>query len=100
MTPPAVAVSAPSSCIFTVRVIRTSPRPAVRLIASAAFGGTLIDRLTGTPSNPMAAMARLLITGTSGAGKTTVLQEVSRRGYRTIDADYDGWVLPDDTWDE
>jgi shikimate kinase len=36
----------------------------------------------------------------SGAGKTTVLQELSRRGYRTIDTDYDGWVLPDGTWDE
>lgn len=45
-------------------------------------------------------MARVLITGMSGAGKTTVLQELSRRGYRTIDTDYDDWVLPDDTWDE
>ena len=45
-------------------------------------------------------MARVLITGMSGAGKTTVLQELSRRGHRTIDTDYDGWVLPDDTWDE
>ncbi|BCW65518.1 hypothetical protein NicSoilB4_02810 [Arthrobacter sp. NicSoilB4] len=45
-------------------------------------------------------MARVLITGMSGAGKTTVLQELSRRGYRTVDTDYDGWVLPDDTWDE
>jgi hypothetical protein len=32
--------------------------------------------------------------------KTTVLQELSRRGYRTIDTDYDDWVLSDDTWDE
>ena len=45
-------------------------------------------------------MARVLITGMSGAGKTTVLQELSRRGHRTIDTDYDGWVLPDETWDE
>ncbi|MBT2534149.1 AAA family ATPase [Arthrobacter sp. ISL-48] len=45
-------------------------------------------------------MSRILITGMSGAGKTTVLHELSRRGYRTIDTDYDAWVLPDGTWDE
>ncbi|MHA7274548.1 AAA family ATPase [Arthrobacter sp. TMT4-20] len=45
-------------------------------------------------------MARVLITGMAGAGKTTVLEELSRRGYRTIDTDYDDWVLPDHTWDE
>ncbi|MHA7290644.1 AAA family ATPase [Arthrobacter sp. MDT3-24] len=45
-------------------------------------------------------MARVLITGMSGVGKTTVLKELSRRGYRTIDTDYGDWVLPDGTWDE
>ncbi|TYC98415.1 AAA family ATPase [Arthrobacter echini] len=45
-------------------------------------------------------MSRILITGMSGAGKTTVLGELSRRGHRTIDTDYDGWTLPDGTWDE
>jgi shikimate kinase len=45
-------------------------------------------------------MSRVLITGMSGTGKTTVLHELSRRGYRTIDTDCDAWVLPDGTWDE
>jgi len=36
----------------------------------------------------------------SGTGKTTLLDEMSRRGYRTIDTDYGGWTLPDGTWDE
>lgn len=45
-------------------------------------------------------MSHVLITGMSGAGKTTVLSELARRGYRTIDTDYDGWVLPNGTWDE
>ncbi|WP_434992211.1 AAA family ATPase [Arthrobacter sp. Ld5] len=45
-------------------------------------------------------MSHVLITGMSGAGKTTLLDELSRRGHRTIDTDYDGWVLPDGTWDE
>ena len=36
----------------------------------------------------------------SGAGKTTVLAELRRRGHRTVDTDHDGWTLPDGTWDE
>ncbi|WP_327001701.1 AAA family ATPase [Dactylosporangium sp. NBC_01737] len=44
-------------------------------------------------------MARVLVTGMSGAGKTTVLEEVARRGYLTVDTDYDGWTLADGTWD-
>jgi broad-specificity NMP kinase len=45
-------------------------------------------------------VARVLVTGMSGVGKTTVLDEMSRRGYETIDTDYDGWTSPDGTWDE
>jgi shikimate kinase len=45
-------------------------------------------------------MARVLMTGMSGSGKTTVLDELRRRGHLAIDTDYDGWVLPDGTWDE
>jgi shikimate kinase len=36
----------------------------------------------------------------SGAGKSTVLAELERRGLRTVDTDYDGWVRADGTWDE
>lgn len=45
-------------------------------------------------------MARVLLTGMSGAGKTTVLEAVASRGFRTVDTDYDGWVLADGRWDE
>ena len=45
-------------------------------------------------------MARVLVTGMSGAGKTTVLDELRRRGHLTVDTDYDGWELPDGRWDE
>lgn len=36
----------------------------------------------------------------SAAGKSTLLDEISRRGYGIVDTDYDGWTLPDGTWDE
>jgi shikimate kinase len=36
----------------------------------------------------------------SGAGKSTVLEELRDRGFYTVDTDYDGWVLEDGTWDE
>src|ERR1700710_2908332 len=45
-------------------------------------------------------MARVLVTGMSGTGKTTVLDELRRRGHLTVDTDYDGWELPNGTWDE
>ncbi|MGK5684278.1 AAA family ATPase [Actinoplanes sp. URMC 104] len=45
-------------------------------------------------------MARLLVTGMSGAGKSTLLEELARRGHFVVDTDYDGWTLPDGTWDE
>ena len=45
-------------------------------------------------------MARVLVTGMSGTGKTTVLDELRRRGHITVDTDYDNWQLPDRTWDE
>ena len=36
----------------------------------------------------------------SGTGKSTLLGKLARRGYEAIDTDYDGWTLPDGTWDE
>jgi shikimate kinase len=44
-------------------------------------------------------MVRVLVTGMSGAGKTTVLDELGRRGHLTVDTDYDGWVRLDGGWD-
>lgn len=45
-------------------------------------------------------MARVLITGMSGAGKSTLLAEFDRRGQKTVDTDFDGWVSPEGLWDE
>lgn len=36
----------------------------------------------------------------SGVGKSTLLDELSRRGHLTVDTDYGGWTLPNGLWDE
>ena len=45
-------------------------------------------------------MARVLVTGMSGTGKTTLLGELGRRGHLTVDTDYGGWERPSGEWDE
>lgn len=37
-------------------------------------------------------MERILITGMSGTGKSTVLGELARRGHKVVDTDRDGWA--------
>ncbi len=41
-------------------------------------------------------MRRVLITGMSGTGKSTALEELSRRGFRVVDTDEGDWTI----WDE
>jgi broad-specificity NMP kinase len=36
-------------------------------------------------------MKRVLITGMSGTGKSTVIEELAARGYRAVDLDSDAW---------
>lgn len=36
----------------------------------------------------------------SGAGKSTLLEAIARRGFRTVDTDYDEWKLAGARWDE
>ena len=46
-------------------------------------------------------MAVVLLTGMSGAGKSTVLAELGRRGHAVVDTDVGGWIVGDDEplWD-
>lgn len=47
---------------------------------------------------------KFLITGMSGTGKSTVLEELARRGWDVVDTDYGTWRVPgangDLIWDE
>lgn len=45
-------------------------------------------------------MKRILLTGMSGTGKSTVIGELAARGYRAIDMDEPGWSehAPDGDW--
>lgn len=36
-------------------------------------------------------MTKVLVTGMSGTGKSTVLTELGKRGHRVVDTDYGGW---------
>ena len=48
-------------------------------------------------------MAAILLTGMSGAGKSTVLAELARRGFETVDTDDGGWIQRaggEPLWDE
>jgi predicted ATPase len=36
-------------------------------------------------------MSKVLVTGMSGTGKSSVLAELGRRGYRVVDTDDPGW---------
>ena len=36
-------------------------------------------------------MVRILVTGISGTGKSSVLEELGRRGHRVVDTDTEGW---------
>ena len=40
----------------------------------------------------MAGHAAVLVTGMSGVGKTTALDELARRGFTTVDTDYGPWI--------
>jgi len=37
---------------------------------------------------------RVLITGVSGVGKSTVIEELRARGFRAVDTDYGGYCSP------
>lgn len=39
-------------------------------------------------------MARLLLTGMSGTGKSTVIEALARLGFDTVETDDSGWCLP------
>jgi dephospho-CoA kinase len=45
-------------------------------------------------------MARVLVTGMSGTGKSSALAELERRGHRVVECDWPGWMVPSPAGDE
>ena len=41
-------------------------------------------------------MVKVLLTGMSGVGKSTILKEISKLYHLSIDLDYDCWIYNDD----
>lgn len=74
--------------------LRWGPLPRLRCRLGPPYLGPQAHTAT------VGVVARVLVTGMSGVGKTTLLDELRRRGHLTVDTDYDGWRSPDQTWDE
>jgi dephospho-CoA kinase len=52
------------------------------------WNGLVADGVSPRGSGPT---RRVLVTGMSGTGKSTVLAELARRGHRVVDTDDEGW---------
>jgi shikimate kinase len=50
----------------------------------------LFIEAAGSASRYVGAMKRVLLTGMSGTGKSTVINELGARGYKAVDTDYHG----------
>ncbi len=87
--------------------MRSAPKAAalaaVGLTAGAALQAIESARVTAakrrttrgpavTTASYHAAVKRVLITGMSATGKSSVLAELAARGYKTVDTDYGGWT--------
>ena len=59
----------------------------------AARSARLFGGKVGIGRTSVGPMTKLLITGMSGTGKTTLLRELARRGHRVVDLDDPGWSV-------
>ncbi len=80
--------SAPSAPPFAAGVV-VAPGDAVQATESAMTATAARRRISASYHG---AVKRVLITGMSATGKSTVLAELAARGYETVDTDYGGWT--------
>jgi adenylate kinase family enzyme len=61
-------------------------------------GRTGRHQSAGSPAATIGTVKRVLITGMSGTGKSTVIEELAARGLKAVDADYGGqdWIWRED----
>jgi broad-specificity NMP kinase len=71
----------------------TTPRSAARFTAAVGPTGTAPK---SAARNGETTMSRVLLTGMSGTGKSSVIAELKRRGFAAIDMDEPGWSVRDD----
>ena len=90
-----------------IAMIIAEDRPTIRAMKPTTWikstNGDAVDKCAGmavsaTPETTIHArisdrlVKRVLITGVSGSGKSSVIQELAARGYKAIDTDWDpGW---------
>ena len=55
------------------------------------FGAGRLGAKAGAELRSVVPMAKILVTGMSGTGKSSALSELGRRGYRVVDTDEAGW---------
>jgi cytidylate kinase len=80
----------------------TKPRQAMavpQMLSSRDARGHAALVRARNAATTVSVMSRVLVTGMSGAGKSTVLDELRRRGLHAVDTDYEGWEQPDGDWD-
>ncbi len=81
-----------SERLCSVKLSSTNPRPTSSAASSRGPAGARCQPSAETMSRIRVGVTKILITGMSGTGKSTLLAELARRGHRVVDLDF-GWRI-------